>query len=441
MSRVHPLRTTRNILLSIAFLTGAQHLHAQSTAKPAPQGKTQKLVNPLNEYLDEAQKFIDKNEFASAIPPLQKFIAEKPDVAFAHFQLGYVYTALKQFDEARPEFERAIAIDPKMAEAQLNLGILLLERDPKSAVAPLTKAVELLPAQSRPRFLLGAALENNGDLTAAANSYEGAAHLDSSDPESLIHLGNIYLTLKRDPEAETKFRAALQIEPQSPPALLGLAKSLETQKKPEASEAYKNYLATQPNDPGAGARIVRTLVDQQKYDEAIAELDRADAGQPPTLDSLRMRADVYVAAKKWPDAAATIQKAVALTPKDAQLHGGLGRVYMQERDFANADKELKAAIALDHSNISYWKDLSSNFYLAGNFTATLATLDAIAKAEPPVPGTWFIRAICYDKLNQPKLALGAYQKFLDVDKGSNSDQVWQAQQRIKALKLVLEHKH
>jgi len=449
MNRVPALRTTCKTCIAVFVLAGAQLLtfgippsaNAQSSTKPPAPGKTQKLANPLNEYLDEAQKSIDRNDFASAISPLEKFIAEKPDVAFAHFQLAYVYTALKRFAEARPELERAIAIDPKMPEAQLNLGILLLERDPAAAIAPLSKAVELLPAQSRPRFLLGAAQEKTGDLTAAANSYEGAAHLDSSDPEALIHLGNIYLNLKRAPEAEAKFRAALGLQPSAPPALLGLAKSLEAQKKPEAAEAYKNYLGTQPADPGASSRMVRTLVDQQKYDEALAELDRADGGKPPTLDALRMRADVQIAQKKWSDAATTIRQAIALAPRDAELHGGLGRVYMQNRDFAAADKELKAALALDRNKLVYWKDLSSNYYLGGNFPATLVTLDIIAKVEPPGPGTWFIRALCYDKLNQPKPALDAYQKFLDADKGSNPDQVWQAQQRIKALKLILEHKH
>jgi len=249
MNRVLALRTTCKTCIAVFVLAGAQLLtfgippsaNAQSSTKPPAPGKTQKLANPLNEYLDEAQKSIDRNDFASAISPLEKFIAEKPDVAFAHFQLAYVYTALKRFAEARPELERAIAIDPKMPEAQLNL--------------------------------------------------------------------------------------------------LGLAKSLEAQKKPEAAEAYKNYLGTQPADPGASSRMVRTLVDQQKYDEALAELDRADGGKPPTLDALRMRADVQIAQKKWSDAATTIRQAIALAPRDAELHGGLGRVYMQNRDFAAADKE------------------------------------------------------------------------------------------------------
>src|SRR6266446_1049083 len=117
---------------------------APSAAKQQMQSRQQKVSNPLNDLLDEAQRNIDANNFEAAVAPLQNFIAEKPDVAFAHFQLGYAYTALKRGDEARAEYERAIALDPKMPEAYLNLGILLLNYapdrayggDPAAAVAP-----------------------------------------------------------------------------------------------------------------------------------------------------------------------------------------------------------------------------------------------------------------------------------------------------------------
>src|SRR5215472_6922263 len=47
-----------------------------SQAKPAGQSKTQKLANPLNDLLDEAQRDIDQKQFDAAIAPLQKVIAE-----------------------------------------------------------------------------------------------------------------------------------------------------------------------------------------------------------------------------------------------------------------------------------------------------------------------------------------------------------------------------
>jgi hypothetical protein len=60
--------------------------------------------------------------------------------------------------------------------------------------------------------------------------------------------------------------------------------------------------------------------------------------------------------------------------------------------------------------------------------------------EKPGAGAWFIRALCYDKLNQPQPALDAYQMFLSLDQGQNADQIWQAQERSKVLRKVLEHK-
>src|ERR1700738_171954 len=426
---------------SCFYSQDAMLAQAASVAKQQTHAKQQKVASPLNDLLDEAQRDIDANNFEAAVAPLQRFIAEKPEVAFAHFQLGYTYTALKRSDEARAEYERAIAVDPKMPEAYLNLGILLLDKQEyAAAVAPLSKAVELLPAQSRPRSLLAVAQDRSGDQEGAARSFEGVLHLDPNDLAANHYLGDLDLRRGKSAEAETRFRHALEIRPDASEALQGLAQSLEAQNKPEAANAYRKYLAIVPGDSGARARLTHLLVNDQEYDAALAELERADAGKPPSLDSLRLRADIQIAQKKLADAVVTLQQAIALAPRDAQLIGGLGRIYLQKRDFASAEKELKAALQIDRTNLVYWKDLSSTYYLSGNCPATLATLDVIAKMELPAAGAWFIRALCYDKLRQFKPALEAYEKFLAMEQGKTSDQTWQAQQRSKVLKHMMEEK-
>ena len=412
----------------------------QAAASKAPQGKAQQIRNPLNDLLDEAQAAMDKNDYAAAIPPLQKFLAEKPDVAYAHFQLAYAYTALRRPEEAKSEYEKCLALDPKMPEAQLNLGMLLLEKDPAAAVGPLRKAVDLLPSQSRPRYLLGLAQERSGDLTGAAESFEGASRLDPKDVESLIQLGRVYLANNRPAEAERKFRAAAGLEAKSPEALRGLALSLDAENKPGAADAYRDLLAVQPQDSDARARLVHLLVDQGQFDAALAELDKGSASRAPTVDTLKLKADIEIGQKKLDAAIVTLNQAAAMAPNDAQLHGGLGRTYLQTRDFVNAEKELKAALRLDPNSLTYWKDLSSTYYLAGNCPATLATLDEIAKAETPGEGPWFIRALCYDKLHQVQPALDAYRRFLELDENKNPDQVWQANQRIHVLERMAEKK-
>jgi len=391
--------------------------------------------------LEEAQRDIDKSNFEAAIAPLQKVIADQPEFAYAHFQLAYVYTALKRTDEARAEYARTLAIDPKMSEAYLNLGTLLLDKEEDAAaVAPLRKAVELLPAQSRPRYLLAVALDRSGNHAGAAESFEVLIHLDPNDITALDYLGWAALREGKSEEAEARFRRALEVQPKGPEALKGLAHSLDAQKKPEAAGAYRDYLELMPNDSKSRARLIHLLVELQQNDAALAELDRLDAGKHPTLESLKLRADVQIAGKKWDDSISTVQQALVLAPNDAQLHGGLGRILLQKHDFAAAEKELRIALRLDGKNLSYLKDLSSTFFLGGNYPMALATLDEIAKVEQPGAGVWFIRAICYDKLNQPKLAWESYRKFLEIDQDKNPDQVWQAKERSKVLQRMLERK-
>jgi len=448
-------------LLCGLCLVGAQHAaplqsnqspaNAQSTKnKPAVQSKTQKVANPLNDLLDEAQRHIDKKEFEAAIGPLQKFIGEQPEFAYAHFQLAYVYTALKRIDEARTEYERTIAIDPKMAEAYLNLGLLYMSENPRAedrAVAPLRKAVELMPGQKQPLRDLAVAQSRSGDAAGAAESFEALLRLDRDDLDANTYVGSEFMRKNRPQEAEARFRHALEHHPGFHPALLGLAMSLEAQKKSgEAVDAYRQSLARVPNHD-IRARIVRLLMEQEQYDAALAELDRvpkSELGRPddpiPPLEALKLRADIQIAQKKWDDSIVTLREATVLAPDDAQLHGGLGRILLQKRDFAAAEKELRIALRLDGKNLSYFKDLSSTLFLGGNYPAALATLDEIAKMEQPGTGVWFIRAICYDKLNQPKLALEAYQKFLELDQDKNPDQVWQAKERSKVLQRMLERK-
>ena len=431
---------TITLWIAPSLVSSAALLGQDSPKKPA-QGRAQKLTNPLDELLAEAQRDIDKSDFEGAIAPLEKVLADQPDFAYAHFQLGYVYTALKRSDEARAEYERAIARDPKMPEAYLNLGILLLDKQEyAAAIAPLRKAVELLPAQSRPRSLLAVAQDRSGDQVGAAQTFETVLHLDPNDLTANHYLGDLYLRDKKPAEAEIRFRRALEIQPDAPEALVGLAESLDAQKKPEATDVYRKYLAAMPDDSRARARLVHLLLEQEKYDDALEELDRAEAGHAPTVDSLKLRADIQIGQKHLDNATATLKQAITLAPNDAQLHGGLGRLFLQERDFVSAEKELNMALQFDKNNVVYWKDLSSTLYLAGNYPATLAALDAIAKLETPGAGAWFIRALCYDKLNQTKPALDAYQNFLKLAPDQNSDQVWQAQQRSKALQRILERK-
>lgn len=438
---------TRGFIISLCFIAVIS-ICTQARAQAQPPRKTpsgvarkpQKVANPLNDLLDQAQTAMDHKDYQAALEPLNKFVSEKPGVAYAHFQLAYAYTGLERWREAQSEYYRAIELDPKLAAARLNLGLLLLDRDAAAAVEPLRKAVELLPAESRPRLLLGLALERSGKLSEAAETYQGAERLNPRDFEVQFAFGRTLLRLDRPAEAEKKFRAALDLKSDSAPARLGLANSLFLQHKPEAAAQFEAYLKQQPQDGESRERLARMHYEREEFPQALAELDRAEAGGAPTLESLKLRAGIVIAQKNWDAAVAVLQKALQLAPRDAGLHAGLGRIYLEKRDFPAAEKALRASLAIDSSQTNALRDLGTLLYLQGNYAAALDALDLLAKRETPLPGSWFVRAICYDKLARKKEALESYQKFIDLDEGRHDDQDFQARQRIKLLARELQLK-
>ena len=415
----------------------AQAPPSEHPAKP----RAQKLANPLNDLLEEAQKAINRQDYAAAVAPLQKFLAEKPDLAYAHFQLGYAFTALERRAEARPEYERAVSLDPKLFEGWLNLGLLLLNTDPAAAVAPFDRAVALQPAQSRPRFFLGYARERAGDLAGAAEAYEGAEKLDPRDYEVAFAYGRTLLVLKRAVQAEGKFHRALHIKPDSAPARLGLANSLAAQGKAEAVAAFGSYLELRSDDRTARLDLARLLFNQKDFAAALAALDAAENGRPASPDTLRFRADVLIAQSRWGDAIGVLQRALTLEPRDPGLRIDLGHLYLKKQDFPSAERELRAALALDPQSADALRELSATYYLAGNCPAVLEVLDRLAGREEPRVGTWFLRGSCCDKLGRVSEALDAYRKFVELDQDRNDAQDFQARQRIKALLRKQERKN
>lgn len=426
------------IAVGFSICTGLRAQVQQQRKSTAGARKPQKVVNPLNSLLDQAQAAMDRKDYQAALESLNKFVNEKPDVAYGHFQLGYAYTGLERWRDAQSEYRRAIELDPKLAAAHLNLGLLLMDHDASAAVEPLRKAVELLPAESRPKFLLGLALERSGKLIEAADAYQGAERANPRDYEVEFALGRTLLRLDRPGEAEKKFRVALDLKSDSAPARLGLANCLFAQRKPEAATQFEAYLKQQPQDAESREHLARMHFEKEEFPQAAAELDRAETAAAPTLDSLKLRADIAIAQKNWDAAIAALQRALQVSPRDAGLHAGLGRIYLEKRDFSAAEKSLRASLAIDSGQASALHDLGTVFYLQGNFPAALEALDLLAKRETPLPGAWFVRAICYDKLERKKEALESYQKFIDLDKDRHEDQVFQARQRIKLLTRELQ---
>jgi protein O-GlcNAc transferase len=432
----------RAIAVLAVFGVIAVRLPAQtqrkSPAKLPAQSTSQPKEDPVASLLQQAKDAIDKNDFTSALELLQKYIAQRPDDPYAHFQLGYSYAGLIRREEAKTEFSRAIALDPKMAPAHLNLGLVLMDSDPGGAADSFRRAADLQPAESRPRFLAGFALEHAGKSAEAVEEYRAALAISPKDYEYHFALGRVLLRNGDAPGAEEHFREAVAARGDSAPARLGFATALLTQKKYEAgTDALAEYLKLNPEDRAARFDRASALTEIDRFDDALAELDRGETNSAPTAEGLKMRGNIYLRQNKWKEAGATLAQAMRQSPQDQELPAWLGHVEIELHDYPAAINILGKVFANNPQDADVLRDLVNAFFLNGDYPATIGAMDRLSKLETPKPVSWFVRAICYDKLSRKAEAIEAYEKFLDLDNGQNETQDFQARRRAYTLQSEL----
>jgi protein O-GlcNAc transferase len=430
-------------MIVLVLLVSGSPLSAQSQRKPPanPGAKTppSPKQDPLSPLLQQAKEAIDKEDFAAALEPLQKYIAQRTEDPYAHFQLGYTCAGLKRWEDAKAEFSRAIALDPKMAEAHLNLGLVLMESNPGAAAESFRRAADLQPAESRPRFLAGFAFEHAGKLNESIEQYQGALTLSPKDYEYQFALGRVLLRTGQGADAEEHFRAAIAARGDSAPAHLGLANALLAQKKYAAgTDSLADYLKLNPGDRAAHFDRASALMELDRYDDALTELDRAEAGSAPTAEGLKMRGSIYVQQKKWKDVGEILTQAIQALPRDAEIPTWLGHAKIELHEYPSAIKLLAQAYQDNPQSPDALRYLINAFYLNEDYAATIGAMDRLAKMEPPKPFSWFVRAICYDKLSHKAEAIDAYQKFLDQDNGEHDAQDFQSRRRMLALQHELQ---
>jgi superkiller protein 3 len=434
----HARRWLRTITVAALLAVSSVSIAAQTQRKPSPTAAPREKQDPFAPLLQQANEAIDKMDFAAAVDPLQKYIAQRPDEPYPHFQLGYAFAGLERLEDAKNEFSRAIALDPKMAAAYLNLGLVLIDSDPASAAEAFRRAAELQPTESRPRFLAGFCLEHSGKLSEAVEQYRAALALAPKDYEAHFALGRVLLRTGDAAGAEEQFRAAIVARADAAPAKLGLGTALLAQKKYEgASEALAEYLKLKPGDTSAHFDRASALLYLSRYDDALAELDLSSAGGAPAAEALKMRGEILMQQKKWKEAGDVLKQALALAPQDSEIADWIGHTDIELKDYPAAMAILQQVHAHDPQDADALRDLADAFFLNENYGQALEAMDRLAKLEPPKPGSWFVRAICYDKLSRKSEAIAAYQKFLDLDNGQHDTQDFQARHRIPVLQKEL----
>ncbi len=211
---------------------------------------------------------MDKNDYEAAIPPLQKFLAEKPDVAYAHFQLAYAYTALKRTPRSAHGIRTVRCAGPENGRGTAEPGnSAARESEPDAAVAPLRKAVESAAiAEPSPVFAWDWRW-NTQEISRARRSR--LKELRISIPRTPVHSRisvDVICAMRRPARSGRKIPAGVGNRAEILTALQGLAQSLDVTKETRShgclsqlsgGAAAGRAARSQPGSSAARAEAVR----------------------------------------------------------------------------------------------------------------------------------------------------------------------------------------
>lgn len=121
----------------------------------------------------------------------------KENLALVYNTMGLIELKRKKISPAISQFRKAVEMNPKLAEARLNLAALSLNnRDYKTAEENFRAVLQLQPKNYEASLGLGVALRGAKQIEEAETQYNAAQKLDPSNPASYFNLGLLYQDYK-----------------------------------------------------------------------------------------------------------------------------------------------------------------------------------------------------------------------------------------------------
>lgn len=314
---------------------------------------------------------MEQGERAESIAQLTEAVRLRPQSAEAGNALGEAYKAFDDPKAARRAFEKAVALDPGFAPAQVSLGLILVDAGEFTAAAEhLDLAIKLLghkPDAALPHYLRAKVYTGQNAVDKAAAQLQEAVALQPDFAEAWSDLGQARKTLLDDAGALAAFARAVELSPDDAVAQYRLgAEYLHMAKIPEAIEHLQVAARLNPEDQSALYSLQLALREDGQIEAArqvkdkLAELLRKrDKASERALTAVQINnqgADL----EKAGDLRGALEKyraAAELHPEHVGIRANLAVALLRSGQWSAGIAELREALRRDPGNAALQKTL------------------------------------------------------------------------------------
>lgn len=353
-------------------------------------------------------------------------------------------TAEGRLVEAVEHYRAALRIDPELAVAHQNLGVILLQTGQlQEAVHHLSQAVRIDPGLVPALTNLGTALARTGQSDQARQSFERARVLDPQNPAVFNDFANFLMSVGDLPAAVEEYRTAIRLAPADLPPRINLGRALQDAgRSAEAARVFAEALIDRPDDLQLIDLLARAWSDAGESAKAVEHLEAAirRIGMHPALhyslgNVLARSQSVEATLVRFSDSAAIESQAGA-----ALLVGAEEALVMQKR-YGDAIELLRRGLEVLPTEAEFMHRLAwllsvvPQASLRSGSEAVILATEACRITRERFPPALLSLAVAHAEAGRFDQALGVAQSCLDLTSGSNraaASQIEELMQRFAA---------
>jgi tetratricopeptide (TPR) repeat protein len=271
------------------------------------------------------------------------------------------------------DYDPARAAALRACDADLERGRPLPAR--RCYQALLTQADPLLRAESAWAL---------GDLKTANTLFRDAVAADAKGAPARVRWGRLYLAAHQYAESAKLFGEALQIDPKSVAAKLGLLQ-LGAERFEGGAEAELEAL-TGGDTPRIEAPLLLARLRLEQGDTAAATtaanraLELAERQQRAPLEALSLLAAIELVAGRDPQR--HVDRATAFNPRYGDLYATLAHYEVMRRRYREADVWLRRAVEVEPDNWPALEELGVNALRLGDAARARPALERAYAGDP-----------------------------------------------------------
>ncbi len=316
--------------------------------------------------LDSTYRSQRDNLLNNSVRELQQAIQNNPNSAEAYNQLGETYRFMGRTSDATSAYDKALEIDPRFADAQLNQGVMRLSNnDLVGAKEAFQQAIRMNSKNYMAHYRLGEALLQEGNSHGALQSLNTALSLDRGNAAIMSKMADAYLSQDNTAAAVAFYRKAISANPHFMPAYMQLSDILDKRGDGEmAMSELRNAVNVNPNYTAGNNRLGNLALTVDKPDQALQyfrESMKRNPNDPVAISGLSQALTV-IAQKQanWSqtvgadsdlvNAQQSIQEALRMNPNDLRLHLANLRISQLSGQSAMSDAELQTMASITPRN-------------------------------------------------------------------------------------------